>query len=413
MIKSFSCFSILMLIYFQHSQAQISGCTDPLAANYNSSAINNDGSCVYDPASVAPITSLLLDDSLAETSGLIKWDGYIWAHNDNTDTNIYSLDTATGVIIQSYPLSNVVNNDWEEISQDSNFVYLGDFGNNVNGNRTDLHILRIEKNSLLNNTPDIDTIWFSYSDQTDFTPTGSNNTDFDCEAFIVSDDSIYLFTKQWVSNATGVYALPKTPGSYTADLKTIFDVNGLITGATYLESKKSIALCGYSNLLSPFIYLLYDFSGSDFFSGNKRKISVSLGFHQVEGITTENGLTYWISNEHFVQPPFVDNPQKLHVLDLESFLGDYFNSLINDVLDIESEYEFEVYPNPANQWAVVSYQSIEEESIVLKVFDLLGEEIYSCSFTANCILPTADWTSGFYILQAGKNYRQLLGVIKR
>ena len=82
--------------------------------------------------------------------------------------------------MQQFNITGVENYDWEEISSDSLFIYVGDFGNNVNGNRTDLHILRIEKNSLLINSPVIDTISFTYSDQTDFTPTGSNNTDFDC-----------------------------------------------------------------------------------------------------------------------------------------------------------------------------------------------------------------------------------------
>jgi len=83
--------------------------------------------------------------------------------------------------------------------QDKDYLYVGDFGNNLNGNRTDLKILRIRKNSVLVNPLKIDTINFSYSNQTNFTPTGTNNTDFDCEAFIVASDSIYLFTKQWIS----------------------------------------------------------------------------------------------------------------------------------------------------------------------------------------------------------------------
>jgi len=53
-----------------------------------------------------------------------------------------------------------------------------------------LNILRIDKNSILAKTPVVDTILFSYSLQTDFSPAGPNNTNFDCEAFVVSNDSI-------------------------------------------------------------------------------------------------------------------------------------------------------------------------------------------------------------------------------
>ena len=118
-----------------------------------------------------------LNAALVETSGLIFWNNTLWSHNDDTDIKLYSVDTATADTIHSYVLKNTVNTDWEEISQDANYVYVGDFGNNANGNRTDLHILRVEKNSLLVNAPVIDTIWFSYSNQTNFSPAGANHTD--------------------------------------------------------------------------------------------------------------------------------------------------------------------------------------------------------------------------------------------
>src|SRR5690606_30715450 len=115
-------------------------------------------------------------------------------------------------VIQTYNLQSISNTDWEEISQDEDYFYIGDFGNNGHGNRTDLHILRISKASLADE-PIIDTIHFSYNNQTDFTGTEPNATDFDCEAMIISQDSIYLFTKQWLSQNSAIYALSKTPGS--------------------------------------------------------------------------------------------------------------------------------------------------------------------------------------------------------
>jgi hypothetical protein len=92
------------------------------------------------------------------------------------------------------------------------------------------------------------------------------------------------------------------------------DVKGLVTGAVYLESKKMVALCGYSKLLQPFVYLLYDFKGRDFFSGNKRKLAVGLPFHQVEGITSSDGVRFYISNESFKKPPYFSNAQQMHTL---------------------------------------------------------------------------------------------------
>jgi hypothetical protein len=52
----------------------------------------------------------------------------------------------------------VVNKDWEEISQDSTYFYIGDFGNNVSGNRKDF-IFKNRKESLALDVPKIDTLF--------------------------------------------------------------------------------------------------------------------------------------------------------------------------------------------------------------------------------------------------------------
>lgn len=311
---------ILFLFFITATYGQISGCTDPLSKNYNPLATQNDGSCSYSRTRIKPDFSVQLSPALKETSSLLFWNSVLWTTNDDRDTTLYGMDS-TGVIQKKIPLQKIANTDWEEMAQDSLYFYIGDFGNNVSGNRKDLHILRIKKESLAQNTPKIDTISFSYSDQTDFRKAKSNTTNFDCEAFIVTDDSIYLFTKQWKRKSTTVYALPKTPGNHVAQLKESYNVKGLITGATYVPSKKIIVLSGYSKTVSPFIYLLYNYNKSDFFTANKRKIKIALPFHQIEGITTQDGLKYYLTNENFVTKPIINTPQQLHRFDLSQFLS--------------------------------------------------------------------------------------------
>jgi len=386
---------------------QIKGCTDPVAINYNSSATINDGSCIYNPGTAEPLASYLLSETISETSGLIVWNDQLWTHNDNTDTNIYSLDTLDGKITQIYSLVGIKNRDWEEISQDEEYIYLGDFGNNA-GNRRDLKIYRIAKNSLASRSAVIDSIEFSYSDQVNFSP-GSNNTDFDCEAFVVAEDSIYLFTKQWISNRTSVYALPKIPGIYIAHLKLSFDVNGLVTGAAYLESKKIIVLSGYSISLDPFLYLLYDFSNHDFFSGNKRKISVLLPFHQTEGITSEDGIKYYITNENFSPNPFISIHQKLHIFDLSPFLGNYLK--IRAPLP-DSRNNFIISPVPAHDFIRIrSYVDILPADYTL--INLSGQIVLKgridsefSTISISCLAPA------LYILKIGEEKKNSLKVIK-
>lgn len=322
MKKTFLVIAFLLSTILFH--AQISGCTDPVSTNYNPLATVNDGNCEYKNAKIKPIRLVILDQSLIETSGLIQDKNLLWTINDDSDTSIYGIDT-TGIIKHKILLKNITNRDWEEIAQDSTHLYIGDFGNNVSGSRRDLHILKIEKKSLLSNIPKIDTISFSYSDQIDFNENKVNTTDFDCEAFIVTSDGIYLFTKQWSQQKTSVYSIPKIPGNHFAKLKETYNINGLITGATYLPQKNLIVLCGYNKMLSPFLYLLYDFEESNFFSGNKRKIKIQLPFHQIEGISTQDGLIYYLTNESFIRKPLINTPQKLHVLDLSKYLSHYLD----------------------------------------------------------------------------------------
>ncbi len=59
---------------------------------------------------------------------------------------------------------------------------------------------------------------------------------------------------------------------------------------------------------------------------------------------------------------------------------------------------FNIYPNPADNLCVVSCELCERET-QLKVFDLMGKEIYSTPFVDRSSLVTADWTSGIYYLQ--------------
>jgi hypothetical protein len=404
-------FSIFFLLSVNAAKAQISGCTDPYATNYNPLATHNDGSCTYTSASVAPSESFSLVENLAETSGLIKWHDHVWTHNDNDDTNIYSLDTLNGNLSQAYALTGATNVDWEEISQDDNYVYMGDFGNNATGNRTNLRILRIDKTSILANSPVIETINFSYSNQTNFSTAGSNNTDFDCEAFIVSADSIYLFTKQWISNKTSVYSLPKSPGTFIAQLKSTLDIQGLITGATYLESKNLVVLSGYSSLLQPFVYLLYDFKDFDFFGGNKRKIQVSLPFHQVEGITTTNGLKYYISNEKLVQPP-LNIPQKLHILDLSNYLGGYLYNLYNFSENQTINNDI-IFPNPATDFISINTSKFNLPARYL-ILNQSGQAVIRGKITKeNFRINICGLSAGVYILKFQDDRIQSFKVIKR
>ncbi|MFP9113718.1 T9SS type A sorting domain-containing protein [Flavobacterium sp. RHBU_3] len=360
---------LVLLLLAQMADAQVYGCTDPLSATYNPDATINDGSCTYPSTSVTPVANVTLPGTVDETSGLVLWDSYIYTHNDDTDTHLYRIDPTNGEITQTLNVAGSVNQDWEDIDQDEAYVYIGDFGNNVNGNRTNLHILKVAKAGLLAGAPVIESINFTYSDQASLAATVNNHTDFDCEAMIVGTNYIYLFTKQWVSKKTSLYRLPKTAGNQTAQLLATYNVNGLVTGATWLPQKRVIALCGYSTTLSPFIYLLYDFQGEDFFGGNKRKLNVSVNFLQTEGITTKDGVNYYLSNEHFEKPPFLNSTARLFTVNLTPYLQGYLSTAA-----IAEENGLLLYPNPAK--ATVTLEAPETfKGSTYTIFDVAGKEV--------------------------------------
>ena len=105
-------------------------------------------------------------------------------------------------------------------------------------------------------------------------------------------------------------------------------------------------LCGYSKTLQACFYLLYDFKNNDFANGNKRKVTINLAFHQIEGITTSNGLKYYASNENFAT---LGIPQKLHTFDLSNFLGTYLNGIPTALTYYKQASPLTIFPNPAKE----------------------------------------------------------------
>jgi hypothetical protein len=240
-----------------------------------------------------------------ESSGLVFYGGRLITHNDSGNTaQLFEMDTTSLEITRTITILNAVNTDWEDIAQDGNYLYIGDFGNN-NGNRRDLRIYRVSKSDYaLNNEVTADEILFSYPDQDDFTAS-PNDTDWDAEALFVFQDQLMILTKQWRSQGTVAYSLPKIPGTYTATRAGQFSIGGLVTGATYNEATTMLYILGYSQTLIPFIYRVEGLEPGKLFEGSTEKQSLELGFLQAEGITEVGEDHYMFSSENFsnANPP--------------------------------------------------------------------------------------------------------------
>lgn len=399
-IPLFFALLLMMPFFIPQANAQVPGCTDKLAVNFNANATFNDGSCAYSPALVNVSSQTTLPAIMKGTSGLIWMNDKWWTQNNFSDINLYAFNADQVNQYESFPVKGTVNIDWEEIAQDESFLYIGDFGNNVNGNRKNLQILRVHKNTMSSSNWRVDTIQFSYETQIDFNPTGANNTNFDCEAFIVTEDSLYLFTKEWVSQECSIYRLPKTPGTYQAKFESKYDVEGLITGATYLPDSRLIALCGYSSTLQPFLYLLYDFPGKAFFKGNKRKLNLNLSFHQVEAIATRDGLNYFMTNEAFSQS-ILNVPQKFHQFSLSTYLSHYLTS--TKVREMPAQPNLRLFPVPAGREIYLSLPA-SVRFLPFRIVDAQGRLRQEGYWKGNGMpIDIGDLPSGLYHISVGGN----------
>ena len=344
----FACFLFAFQFFTAICWAQY-GCTDPQAQNFDPAASWNDGSCIYTTTNYTLQLITDLSDELQETSGLIFCNNNLLNINDGgNSTEIQELDTQ-GNILRTIHVSGSQNIDWEAICQNDSTIFLGDFGNN-GGNRQDLCIYRISKNQLIgNDTVGMSKFLFTYPDQSSYANT-SNNHNFDCEAFVYSNDSLHLFTKGWQNLYTKHYVLPtNTTDTVIAILRDSLWVDGLITDATIDSATGRLLLVGYknngSNFYTSFVYLLFDYPTTNFFSRNKRRIEIGnmLTVSQTEGITFQSATEGFISSEK-ITSNFLTIPPKLFSFDFSAY---FENS--QSFLDPLAFQINELHPNPANQ----------------------------------------------------------------
>ncbi len=264
---------------------------------------------------ISSLSSVQLNPWLSENSGMIFWNDTVWLQNDSSEPVLYGIDLLSGAIISQMKFPGLHMQDWESVTQDSDYIYIGDFGNNFNY-RKNLRIFKVEKKSLEYQCIKIDTISFHYEDQVDYSYNETLDTDYDCESMIIVGDSIYLFTKQWINKGTAVYSLPNESGVYKAHKITEYPVDGLITDAFNFPEENTIILTGYSKLMIPFFVILEGYHGNHFFSGKVKKIKVDLLFSQIEAICQKEGYKCYVTREGFLK-----SQPELYVFDFTTYIN--------------------------------------------------------------------------------------------
>lgn len=226
-----------------------------------------------------------LPKKLDETSALVYFDGLFWTINDSGNSNhIYAFDTI-GNIVRTIEIAGAKNVDWEALAIDGENLYIGDFGNNFNS-RSDLTIYVVKRTELIDNKvkPHIE-IHFEYPDQLSKTKS-IRKTKFDCEAMVVIDGKICLFTKDWASFSGALYRLDIAPGNQIAERVGDLNADGLITGATIHEN--CLYLIGYHN----YVPVLWEFNRDDILQYKKRYELPQMLKYQTEGIAVLDHQIY-------------------------------------------------------------------------------------------------------------------------
>jgi len=99
--------------------------------------------------------------------------------------------------------------------------------------------------------------------------------------------------------------------------------------------------------------------------------------------------------------------------------GEYADDTSGTAIEIIDElYGVTIYPNPADQLSVISYQLSGAKNAVLQVYDLTGKEIFSAILeqtSTEYLLITESFPSGTYLLKITTelvSYSQRLSVVR-
>ena len=177
------------------------------------------------------------------------------------------------------------------ITQDDDYIYVGDFGNNF-GSREDLCIYKINKKEISDEVSqkiEAEKINIRYASQNSFVYS-VNSTPFDCEAMTEFNGKLLLFSKNWRDNTTELYQLSTDPGSYTLVAVDTLVVNLLVTGADISPDKTKLALIGYLDYQT-YLWLFTNFS-NNFFNSSE---ALQIHLQNIDGAQTEG--IYFLNND--------------------------------------------------------------------------------------------------------------------
>lgn len=162
-----------------------------------------------------------LSEKLFEISGLeFLNDSTLVALNDGGDKSKLYVLNLNGELLKTVEVDHAKNRDWEDLTVDDKYLYIGDVGNNLN-TRKKLVIYRVKIKDVLDHKEvEAKKISFTYADQEAYPPS-EDSLFYDAEAIAMFNGELLLFTKNRSkpsSGTTRIYKVPTKPGKYQLKL---------------------------------------------------------------------------------------------------------------------------------------------------------------------------------------------------
>ena len=243
------------------------------------------------------VSKIVLPKIINETSGLEFYNNNFITHNDSGGEPSLYVFNEMGEVIETIGLNKnpdfkIENNDWEDITNDNEYLFVADTGNNF-GNRDNLNIIRVSKGTdfMVDGIIEI-----SYSDQESFFPRPKHK--FDAEAIIIIEDKIALFSKDRENLNTDLYLVNKNMnGSQILTSEVSYDVDTLITGGDFDEDRNLLALVSYNSNGNQYLLLFENFELNNLKKNTFKKFKIPLEQAQIEAVKIIDEKAFWVTSE--------------------------------------------------------------------------------------------------------------------
>ncbi len=237
------------------------------------------------------ISRIELPRYINETSGLEFYNDYLVTHNDSgNDPILYYLDKK-GNILFKRSFDSLINNDWEDLTTDKDFLYIADMGNNFD-TRKNLQIVKVPIDPTIKK---IEFINFYYPEQSEFEFRLLSM--YDAEGLISIDDYLLIFTKNRAKEITDIYKIPKIPGNHIAEKIGSLNCQSIVTGADYDKELNLLVLTSTFKFEVYYILKIEDFDLKNIVKNKIDMYEIPLEKTQVESIKIIDKNTFWVTSE--------------------------------------------------------------------------------------------------------------------